>query len=382
MSRNHPDEYPFPQGSVKWVAGDGLKTCNSSPATRHSQPIMRFAYPEYLHVLWLIPAFLLLFWRAARSRRQSLERFGEEHLMVKLSQSVSRGRQKFKLVLVLVVWFLLGITLARPQVGTHAVPVKAEGIDLIFALDTSLSMLAEDMKPNRITRAKHEISALLDKLRGDRVGIVIFSGVSFVQCPLTFDYSAVKLFLEAVDTNSISVPGTAIEQAIDTSVQAFENSQAETSKVVVLLTDGEGHQGDPIKAAEEAEKRGIKIYSVGIGSQKGELIPLRDEQGNLTGYKKDRDGNVVMTKLDQLTLEKISVLTDGQYYHVASGGIGLESIYNEISRMEKTMQETRLVTHYEERYQYVLAVALVLLVLETFLTDRRTVTKLWKGRFQ
>ncbi len=343
---------------------------------------MRFAHPDYLHVLWLIPAFLLLFLWAARSRQRSLERFGEEHLVAKLSHTVSRRRQKLKHGLLLLALLFLGLTIARPQVGTHAVPVKVEGIDLIFALDTSLSMLAEDMKPNRLTRAKHEISALSDRLSGDRVGIVIFAGTSFVQCPLTFDYSAVKLFLEAVDVNSISVPGTAIAQAIATSVRAFENSKPESSKVIILLTDGEGHEGDPIKAAEQAEKRGIKIYTVGIGSQKGELIPLRDEQGNLTGYKKDRNGNVVMTKLDQLTLEKIAVLTDGQYYHVASGGIGLDNIYNDISNMEKTLQETRLVTHYEERYQYVLVIAILLIIAEAFLTDRKRVTKLWKGRFQ
>ncbi len=343
---------------------------------------MRFAYPEYLHILWCILVLLLLFFRAAQVRHRSLERFGEDHLVTKLSRSVSRRRQKIKMFLLLLAFFFLGLAIARPQIGTHAVPVKAEGIDLVFAVDTSLSMLAEDIKPNRITRAKHEISALMDKLRGDRVGIVIFSGISFIQCPLTFDYSAAKLFLDAVNTNSISVPGTALESAINTSIRAFENSPEETSKVIVLLTDGEGHEGEPMKAAEEAEKLGIKIYTIGIGSEKGELIPLRNEQGNLSGYKKDREGNVVMTKLDQLTLEKISVLTDGQFYHVSSGGIELEKIYDDISRMEKTLRDSRLVTHYEEKYQYFLAIALLLILLETFLTDRRKVTTVWEGRFK
>ncbi len=343
---------------------------------------MRFAYPEFLHILWLVPIFLLLFFRAAKARQRSLERFGEEHLVARLSRTVSRRRQKLKMLLLLLVFVFLALALARPQIGTHAVPVQAEGIDLVFALDTSLSMLAEDIKPNRMTRARHEISALLDRLRGDRVGIVIFAGTSFVQCPLTFDYSAVKLFLEAVDTNSISVPGTALEHAIATSLRAFENSPAESSKVIVLLTDGEGHEGDPVKVAEEAGKLGIKIYTVGIGSEKGELIPLRDAQGNLSGYKKDRDGNVVMTKLEQLTLEKIAVLTDGQYYHVSSGGIGLEKIYEEISRMETTLQDTRLVTHYEEQYQYLLAVALLLLLMEAFIGERKKVKTAWTGRFK
>ncbi len=343
---------------------------------------MRFAYPVYLHVLWLIPVFVMLFLWAAKSRRRSLERFGKDDLVAKLSATVSRRRQKVKMLLLLLTLLFLGFSIARPQIGTHAVPVSAEGIDLVFALDTSLSMLAEDMKPNRLTRARHEIAGLMAKLRGDRVGIVIFSGTSFIQCPLTFDYNAAKLFLDAVNINSISVPGTAIEHAIRTSLRAFENSPAETSKVIILLTDGESHEGESMKAAEEAEKLGVKIYTIGIGSEKGELIPLRDAQGDLKGYKKDKDGNVVMTKLDQLTLEKISVMTDGQFYRASSGGIELEKIYEDISSMEKTLRDTRLVTHYEERYQYFIAVALILLLIETLLTDRKKVTKVWKGRFQ
>ena len=332
---------------------------------------MRFATPEYLHVLWLIPAFALIFWQAARARRRGADRFGERELVAKLSRSVSRWRQNAKLMMILLALTCLGLAVARPQIGTHAVPVKAEGIDLVFALDTSLSMLAEDIKPNRLTRAKHEMSALMDKLRGDRVGIVIFSGASFIQCPLTFDYSAAKMFLESVNTNSISVPGTALESAIRTALRAFENSPPNSAKVIVVLTDGESHDGDALKAAEDAEKAGVKIYAIGIGSEKGELIPLHDEQGNLSGYKKDRDGNVVMTKLDQLTLEKIAVLTNGQFYHVSSGGIELEKIYGEIANMAKTERETQLVMHYEEQYQYFVGAALLLLAAELLVSERK-----------
>ena len=332
---------------------------------------MRFATPEYLHVLWLIPAFALIFWQAARARRRGADRFGERELVAKLSRSVSRWRQNAKLMMILLALTCLGLAVARPQIGTHAVPVKAEGIDLVFALDTSLSMLAEDIKPNRLTRAKHEMSALMDKLRGDRVGIVIFSGASFIQCPLTFDYSAAKMFLESVNTNSISVPGTALESAIRTALRAFENSPPNSAKVIVVLTDGESHDGDALKAAEDAEKAGVKIYAIGIGSEKGELIPLRDEQGNLSGYKKDRDGNVVMTKLDQLTLEKIAALTNGQFYHVSSGGIELEKIYGEIANMAKTERETQLVMRYEEQYQYFVGAALLLLAAELLVSERK-----------
>ena len=223
---------------------------------------MRFATPEYLHVLWLIPAFALIFWQAARARRRGADRFGERELVAKLSPSVSRWRQNAKNMMILLALACLAIAVARPQIGTHAGPVKAEGIDLVFALDTSLSMLAEDSQPNRLTRAKHEMSALMDKLRGDRVGIVIFSGASFIQCPLTFDYSAAKMFLDSVNTNSISVPGTALESAIQTAMRAFENSPPNSAKVIVALTDGESHDGDALKAAEDAEKAGVKIETI------------------------------------------------------------------------------------------------------------------------
>ena len=343
---------------------------------------MRFAHPEYLHSLWLVPLLVFFFWWAGTQRKRNLARFAEESLFTKLSRTVSHRRKRLKIGLLLLALFFLGLAIARPQIGTHAVPVKAEGIDLVFVLDTSTSMLAEDIKPNRLKRAKHEISSLMDKLRGDRVGIVIFSGTSFIQCPLTVDYSAAKLFLDAVDTNSISVPGTAIGDALSTAIKAFENSPAESSKVIILLTDGESHEGDPLKVAEEAGKFGIKIYTIGIGSQKGEPIPLRNEQDELVGYKKDRDGNVIMTKLDQLILEKISVLTDGQFYRASSGGIELEEIYADIAAMEKTLQETRLVMHYEEQYHYFVGIALVLLLIDTLLTDRRKVKQVWEGRFQ
>ena len=343
---------------------------------------MRFARPEFLQSLWLIPLFAFFFWGTAKQRARQLEYFGEAHLLSKLSRSVSRRRQLLKHVLLLTVLTCLGIAAARPQIGTYAVPVQAEGIDLVFALDASLSMLAEDIKPNRLQRAKHEIAALMDKLRGDRVGIVMFSGTSFIQCPLTFDYHAAKLFLEAITVNSISVPGTALNHAIRTSIRAFEQSPEGSSKVIILLTDGENHEGDPIKAAEEADTRGITIYTIGIGSKKGEPIPLRNEQGDLIGYKKDADGAVIMTKLDQLTLEKIAVLTDGQFYQSSSGGLELEEIYADIAAMEKTVQATRLVTHYEEQYHYFVGVALILLLLDTFLTDRKKVRHVWEGRFQ
>jgi Ca-activated chloride channel homolog len=343
---------------------------------------MRFAYPIYLHVLWLVPLFGLFFLWAARIYRRDLARFGQPELLAKLMRSVSLRRRRFKIALWLLAIMCLGLALARPQVSTHAVPVKAEGIDLVFALDTSASMFAEDIQPNRLKRAKHEIAALMDKLRGDRVGIVAFAGASFIQCPLTFDYSATKLFLDAVDVNTISVPGTALADALQTSIRAFEKSPPEASKVIILLTDGEGHTGDPLKVAEEAEKRGIKVYAIGIGSQKGEPIPMRNAQGDLMGYKKDRDGNVVLSKLDQVTLEKIAVLTDGQFYQVSSGGIELEKIYGEIAAMAKTLRDTRLVMHYAELYQYFVGAALGLLVLETAISDRRKARHVWGGRFQ
>jgi len=237
--------------------------------------MLRFAHPEYLYLLWLIPALIVFYCLAFRWKTKAMQRFGNLELVKKLAASTSRKRQVTKVSCVIAAFIFLIVSLARPQIGTKLQEVKREGVDIIIALDVSQSMLAEDVKPNRLEKARHEISGFIDRLEGDRVGLIAFAGEAFVQCPLTLDYGAAKIFLDILDTNLIPEPGTAIGEAIFKAIGTFEQRERK-HKVLVLITDGEDHDSEPLKAAEEARREGIVIYTVGIGSGKGVPIPLYD----------------------------------------------------------------------------------------------------------
>ncbi|MDZ7265076.1 MAG: VWA domain-containing protein, partial [candidate division KSB1 bacterium] len=244
----------------------------------------------------------------------------------------------------------------------------------------SLSMQAEDIKPNRLEKAKHMVSNLIDLFQGDRVGLIAFAGVPFVQCPLTLDYGAAKMFLEIMDTNLIPQPGTAIGAAIMKAMETFDQRERK-HKVLILITDGEDHEGEPLKAAELAEKDGVVIHTVGIGSVQGVPIPLYNESGRNVGFKKDRDDQVVTSKLDEITLEKIALQTGGKYYRASGSESELKKLYEEISKMEKKELASLKFSQYEDRFQYLLIISLVLLVAEVFIPERRKVKEEWHGRF-
>ncbi len=307
--------------------------------------------------------------------------FASSELVQKLSRSVSRKRQIWKVILILVVMFLLILSLARPQLGSNLSTFKREGQDIIVALDVSVSMLAEDIKPNRLEKAKHEISSLIDKLQGDRIGLIAFSGKAFVQCPLTLDYGAAKMFLDMMEPELIPVPGTALSEAINKAITSFVEKERKY-KVLILITDGEGHIGEPVETAKAASKEGVVIYCVGIGSSQGVPIPLSDERGNRIGFKKDRNGEVVMTKLDELTLEKIALETAGKYFRASTGEVELEKIYNDLADMEKKELASQQFSQYEDRFQGLVGLAIFFLVLEVLIPERRRERKEWKGRFQ
>ena len=333
---------------------------------------MRIAQIDFIYVLLiLLPLLIVFYWFVLRMKRKAKERFGNLALIQKLSLSFSPKKQRWKVDLILLGVFFLLFSLARPQVGTKLTLMKREGVDIVIAMDVSLSMLAEDIKPNRLEKAKQEVNGLISRMRGDRVGLVAFAGVPFIQCPLTLDYSAAKMFLDIIDVNLIPQPGTAVGDAIRTSVQAF-NQKERKYKVLILLTDGEDHDSDPLGAAEEASKEGIRIYTIGIGSVQGEPIPLKDNQGQVTGFKKDKEASVVVTKLDEVTLQKIALTTGGKYYHATSGEMELDKIYDEISKMEKKELEGKLLTQYEDRYQYFLLLSVLFLTIEFLLSERRS----------
>ncbi len=342
--------------------------------------MLRFANEHLLHFLWLLPLLILFYYWAFRSKRKAMARFGNLDIINKLTRNVSRKRQLSKILMLFTAFFFLIIAAARPQIGTKMEQVQREGIDIIVALDVSASMLAQDIKPNRLQKAKHEVTNFVELLKGDRIGLIAFAGVPFVQCPLTLDYGAAKIFLDVMDPDLIPTPGTAIGEAINLATTAFEKKERK-HKVLVLITDGEDHEGNALKYAEEAEREGIVIHCVGIGSPQGEPIPVADSPGTTGKFKKNKEGDVIISKLDEVTLEKIALQTGGKYYRATSGQVELQRIYDEIAEMEKKELGSMQFSQYEDRYQYLLFFAILLLMLEPLVPERKKIKTEWRGRF-
>jgi Ca-activated chloride channel family protein len=343
--------------------------------------VFRFASIHALVLLVLVPALAVFFVYAFREKRRILSLFGNLDLVGHLAGSVSVKRQRAKAALQTAAVLFFVLALARPQFGTKLKTVQREGQDVFIALDVSLSMTAEDIKPNRLDKAKHEIGSFIDKLQGDRIGLIAFSGKAFIQCPLTLDYGAAKMFLDAMTPDLIPVPGTAMAEAITKAAGSFVG-QERKHKILILITDGEDHEGKPLEAAKAAAKEGVVIDAVGIGYSQGVPIPLYDERGFSSGFKKDRNGEVVMTKLDEITLQKIVLETGGKYYRATPGESELDKIYSDLSKMEKKTLASKQFAQYEERFQALLAIALALLMLEVAIPERRREKKEWKGRFE
>lgn len=332
--------------------------------------MFRFANPEYLIALWAIPVLIAFFWYMSINRKKLLEKFADKNLHKVIISSFSGYKNLFKFVLVIIAHSLLVIAAANPQVGTKMSEVKQTGIDVFILLDVSYSMMAEDIKPNRLEKAKFQIANLIQKLRGDRIGLVIFSGEAYIQIPLTTDYSAANLFLSAVDVNSVPQPGTAISAAINLASRSFDTLS--TEKVIVIISDGEDHEGDLDSAVKNALEKGIKIYTIGLGSPDGTPIPVYDSRGRMMGFKKDRDGNTVLTKLDEETLRQIAADGKGKYFRGTNYDDYLDRIYKELSELEQTEFGVKKVTDYEDRFYYFLFPAILLLVFEFFISDKRS----------
>jgi Ca-activated chloride channel family protein len=330
---------------------------------------MKFYNSYFLLLLFLVPAACVFFALTQRWRRNALLRFGSPDSLSRLTEGISRPRQLLKFITGTLALAFLILALARPQYGVKAITLQRTGIDIVIALDTSESMNAEDIKPSRFQKARFEIHKFVDAFQGNRIGLVSFAGESFVECPLTLDYGAVKLFLDSMDVGIIPVPGTNISGAIRKSVEALTVSSAK-SKILLLVTDGEDNEGNAVREAKTAGKKGIRIYTVGIGDTRGVPIPTRDKTGQVVGYKKDRDGKTVLSKLDVSTLEQIALYTDGKFLNPTQGDLGLDLIAEDIKGMEKTDIMSEKLTRYEDRYQVFLLLAILLLIVEWLIPER------------
>lgn len=336
---------------------------------------MRFENPEMLFLLLALPLAGLFFWWSFRRKRRLLERFAHVAVIDRLIASTSRRKQVAKVVGLMAALALIVVALGRPQWGAKTRPIEKKGVDLLIAIDTSRSMLARDIPPNRLARAKQQLRGMIRRLQGDRVGIVAFAGTAFVLCPLTLDYGLAMDILDSVDIDSVPVQGTAVGTAIKTATQAFR-SAGRGKRILLLLTDGEDQGTQPLEAAEAAAQEGVVVYAIGIGSREGNPIP---EGGKL---KMDTGGNPVNTRLDAETLQKIALKTGGKYIEgKPSGELELDEIYASIDQFEKTEQESKTYTIYEDRFPWFLGLAALLLAWEMVQNDRRRRSEAWEGRF-
>ncbi len=332
--------------------------------------MIRFAQLNLIYLLWLVPILALFYIWSFRNHRKILRRFADETLLNELTLSLDMRKRRLKTVLIITAILFGLFSLMRPQWGFHWEKIKRKGIDILIAIDTSKSMLADDVKPNRLERSKLAVKDMIKKLNGDRIGLIAFSGDAFLQCPLTVDYSGFMLSLDSLDTDTIQKGGTSISSAIMEAIKVYKKEQKKY-KILVLITDGEDHAGDPVKMAKDAKKEGVKIFCIGIGTKEGELIPITNKDGG-KGFLKDKSGNAVKTRLDESTLQKIALDTGGCYVRSSGANFGLDLIYEQkLSKIKKKEFKEKMIRRFEERFQIPLAICLLLLLLEPFISERK-----------
>jgi Ca-activated chloride channel family protein len=341
---------------------------------------MNLVDSEYLGLLWILPFLGAFFLWSFRSRRRRLETLIAPALIPRLTREFNRPKVIVR-ALLLTGFFAMGIlSLARPQWGMRQETVQRQGVDVLVALDTSYSMNAEDVAPNRLEKAKSEIRGLIGRLKGDRIGLIAFAGTAVVQCPLTLDYGAASLFLDIADTETIPEPGTSLAAAIQTATSAFIAKERKY-KVLVIITDGEDLEGQVQTAIDQAREGGVITYTVGVGSPEGRPIPVRDMKGDIIEYRKDPEGQVVVSRLDERALAQIAAETGGRYFRATTSEGELDRIYDDISHMEKKQLESRLYRNFEDQFQYPLALAILFLVAEAWMSERRRPGLGWLARF-
>lgn len=331
-----------------------------------------FAQVGYLLLILLIPLMFIAYWLMRRIRKKRIARFGDPELVDRLTPDVPRRKGWMKLTLISLALLFFAVGMSRPQLGAILKEKEIKGAEIMVVLDVSNSMLAQDYSPNRLERAKLAISKLVDGLKGDRIGLIIFAGESFVQLPITSDYVSAKIFLNSITTGSVPVQGTAMGEAIRTAIRSF-TSESEHSRAIILITDGENHEDDPVAAARDAVEMGARVFCIGVGSPEGKPIPM---DGDLL---KDKDGNIVVTRLDEQTLREVAAAGDGLYVRAGNTEFGLNPVIDEIRTLQDKEFQSVVFEEYDEQYMYFFAIALFFLLLEFFLSDTRNRRKLFGG---
>jgi len=330
--------------------------------------MFKFQHTEYLWALAIVPAIIAVFIFTIIWRKKMLKKLGDYPLILAMIPDVSRGKQTVKFILYTLALIFLILGICNLQTGSKIQDVKREGADIMICLDVSNSMLAEDLKPNRLERAKQAIEQMIDKLQGDRVGIVVFAGEAYTQLPITIDYGSAKLFLNAITPNIIERQGTDISAAIQKATESFGKDEGK-NKAIIIITDGEDHEEDAIKAAEEAGKTGISINTIGIGSDAGVPIPIYNN-GVPAGYRKDREGNTVVTKLNEKLLQNIAGAANGVYVKANNADVGLDAVLDKVNELEKKQFESKMYTDYEDQFQWFIGASLLFLLIEFIISER------------
>ena len=329
--------------------------------------MFRFAHPDLLYLLVVIPLLVVFFVVVRTRKKKAIAEFGNPELLATLMPLQSYKREAAKFVMVLIALFFVILGVAGPQFGSKLQQVKREGVELIIALDVSNSMMAEDIKPSRLAAAKQAISRMTDKLTDDKVGLIVFAGDAYVQLPITTDYSSAKLFLSGISTDIAPIQGTAIGAAIDLASKSF-TPETEASKAIIVITDGENHQDDAVAAAKAAREKGIYVHTIGMGLPQGAPIP---EKGNPGQFMKDGQGNVVISKLDETTLRVIAKAGEGIFVRASNTNVGLNTLLDEINEMDKTLLEEQVFSDYAEKYQYFLLLALLFVLVDFMILERK-----------
>lgn len=333
--------------------------------------MITLAQGEYLLLLLIIPLLFVFYAIYLKARKRRIEKLGDPQLVADLMPTASKGKGWLKISLLAAAWLFFVIGLCRPQMGARLKEHQSQGIEVMIALDVSNSMLAEDYSPNRLERSKLAISRLVDKLQGDRIGLIVFAGESFVQLPITADYVSAKIFLNSINTGSVPIQGTALAEAIMSAARSF-SSQSERSRAIILITDGEDHEGDVIEAAKSVAQEGIRIYTIGVGSPQGKPIPFNGE------LMKDSGGEIVVSRLDEGILQEIASIGNGKYARAGNSEFGLNPIIDDIRQLDKENFQSVVFEDFDEQFMYFFAIALFFLILELIVPGTRAKKRLFK----